>query len=465
MDRRHPGSFRDPAGFVFTRDGVLLRQVNRAGRADYEALVGTGLADELHEAGLLIPHQECDVPPAAPAAAWRVLRPEPVPFVSYPYEWCFGQLRDAALLTLDVQRRALARGVVLKDASAYNVQFLAGRPVLIDTLSFAPYREGEPWAAYGQFCRHFLAPLALMARRDARLGALSSRFLDGVPLDLAASLLPRRAWLSPGLATHLLLHARSVRRWQGRAPSRKGTISRRALDGFLASLRGTVAGLKLGGDRSHWTAYYQEHNYDAGAFAAKEQAVAETVAAVVPHTVWDLGANTGAFSRVAAAGGARVVATDLDPLVIERLWADVKAAGETAILPLVNDLANPSPDLGWRGAERASLAARGPADLVLALALVHHLAIGNNVPLPMVAACLADLGRRALVEFVPKSDSQVRRLLATRPDIFPDYHEDGFRAAFAERFEVEERRPLAGSERVLYRLRRRAGGGGARGLA
>lgn len=455
MTQRHPGSFRDPAGFVFSRGGELLRQVNAAGREDYEALMSTGLADELHAAGLLVPHAEVDVPPAEPDIAWRVLRPEPVPFVTYPYEWCFGQLRDAALLTLDVQRRALARGVVLKDASAFNVQFVAGRPLLIDTLSFASYREGEPWAAYGQFCRHFLAPLALMARRDARLGVLTARFLDGVPLDLAASLLPRRAWLSPGLATHLLLHARSVRRWQDRAPARKGTISRRALDGFLASLQGTVRGLKLRVDRSHWTSYYREHNYGDAAFAAKERAVRDAVAAVAPRMVWDLGANTGAFSRAAAQAGALVVATDVDPLVVERLWADVAAAGETRVLPLVNDLANPSPALGWAGAERASFAARGPADLVLALALVHHLAIGNNVPLPRVADVMADLGRALLVEWVPKTDGQVRRLLATRLDIFPDYTEEGFRAAFAARFAEEERRELPGSERVLYRLRRR----------
>jgi len=453
MTDRHPASFRDPAGYVFRHDGMLHRRIESLGAEDYRALMETGLYEELTGEGLLIPHTEVEAPDNA-GDAHKVIRPELVPFISHPYEWSFGQLKAAALLTLDIQGRALARGVTLKDASAYNVQFLAGRPVFIDTLSFVSHEDGAPWAAYGQFCRHFLAPLALMAHRDARCGAWLARHLDGLPLDLVSPLLPRRTWLSPGLLTHLHLHARSVRRYQDRAP-RPGRVSRQALIGVMATLKSAVSGLKLKRDSSHWTNYYDQTNYSDPAFAAKETVVREVLDRTSPAVVWDLGANTGVFSRLAAASGAFVVATDSDPLVVDRIWCDIVEVGETRILPLVDDLTNSSPDLGWNLAERASLVARGPADLVMALALVHHLAIGNNVPLDRIAGVLGRLGRRVLVEFVPKSDSQVRRLLATRRDIFPDYTEEGFGAAFAVDFELEGRWPVAGSERTLFLYVRR----------
>ena len=207
-------SFRDPGGFLFRREGSLYRQVNRACAEDFQLLESSGLAASLREAGLLIPHVEADVEPPRPDIAFRVIRPEPVPFISYPYEWSFSQLKDAALTTLRIQKIALRHGMILKDASAYNIQFHRGRPVLIDTLSFTRYEEGQPWVAYRQFCQHFLAPLALMAYRDVRLSALLRTEIDGVPLDLAAGLLPWRTRLKPGLLMHLHVHAASQKKYE-----------------------------------------------------------------------------------------------------------------------------------------------------------------------------------------------------------------------------------------------------------
>ena len=208
---RHPGSFRDPAGFIFTHAGQLYRQVNQAGQADYDALMQSGLYDLLRSKGLLIGHEEVigedHIGPSA--GRYKLLRPEKVPFISYPYEWSFSQLQDAALATLRIQKLALGKGLVLKDSSAYNIQFLAGRPVLIDTLSFTKYSEGQPWQAYKQFCQHFLAPLALAAKLDASLIKLLATHIDGIPLPLAAKLLPHRSMLSPGLLMHIGLHSRS----------------------------------------------------------------------------------------------------------------------------------------------------------------------------------------------------------------------------------------------------------------
>lgn len=452
-------SFRDPSGFVYRRDGILYRQVQPAGREAYDRLMESGLYEELTAAGLLVPHEEMPLSQAATDGAYKVLRPREVPFVSYPYEWCFGQLQEAARATLEIQRRSLAKGFWLKDASAYNIQFLDGRPVLIDTLSLEPYPEGRPWVAYRQFCQHFLAPLALMSRTDVRLGQLLRVHLDGVPLDLAARLLPRRTWLSLSLALHVHLQARAVARYARRDVPRErveGRVGRRALTVLIENLRSAVEGLRWRAGGTEWADYYEAtHNYSAEAMAEKERLVTEMMESLRPAIVWDLGANTGRFSRIAAARGALTVAWDIDPSCVEENYAEVRRSGMRHLLPLWVDLTNPSPALGWANAERLSFADRGGnVDLLLALGLVHHLAIGNNLPLARVGDFLADLGRAAIVEFVPKEDSQVRRMLATRADVFPDYHRDGFERAVAPRFTVERRVPIQGTCRTLYLLKR-----------
>jgi hypothetical protein len=450
-----PGSFRDPAGFVFERDGVLYRQVDASFAERFDAFRSSGLERGLVEEGLLVQHEDADPALAARPGAHAVLLPERIPFVSYPYEWCFGQLRDAALTTLAAQRAAMSRGFTLRDASAYNVQFLRGRPVLIDLLSFEPIQPREPWAAYGQFCRHFLAPLAVMAGRDVRLGKLLRGHLDGMPLDLAASLLPRRARLRPGIMLHLAAHARSERKTAG-AKGDRG-FSDRAFRGVVESLESTVRGLEWDPPDTVWSGYYGDcRTYSAEALGRKEELVGKLLEEASPSTVWDLGANTGRFSRIAAAGGAFTVSLDADPAVVEASYREVRDEETSDVLPLVMDLADPSPRLGWAHRERMSLADRGPADLVMALALVHHLAIGNNVPLPDLAAWLRELGTWALVEFVPKSDPQVREMLSLREDVFPAYTEDGFRAAVEGPFEVLRRERIEGSDRTLYLLRGRS---------
>ena len=407
------------------------------------------LNDELVDAGLLVSAVRDDVSLAIAPHAVAVLRPEVLPTISYPYEWSFSQLKDAALTTLEVARRALGKGMVLKDASAYNVQFLRGRPIFIDTLSFETYQEGEPWIAYRQFCGHFLAPLALMALVDIRLGGLLRTNLDGIPLDLASHLLPGMTRLKPGLTMHLHVHGRATNE-KATETVRKANVSKTALLAILDSLKGTVEGLRWEPKGTQWADYYDETNYTDAAMTEKRRMVGAALEGL-EGTCWDLGANTGEFSRIAAEKGLDTIAWDIDPGAVERAYAKK----DPGVLPLLQDLTNPSPSLGWAHTERDSLEARGPADVVLALALIHHLAIGNNVPLPDVAAYFARLGRRAVVEFVPKEDSQVRRLLGSRRDVFPDYHEAGFEAAVAEAFEIESREPIAGTARTLYRLRRR----------
>jgi len=453
-----PASFRDPSGFVFYKENILFRQVRKRYSSHYDRLMSCGLYETVLAAGLLVAHTEEPLRNAVTEDAYRILRPDRIPFISYPYEWCFSQLRDAALATLRIQKEALNAGMSLKDASAYNIQFKSGRPVLIDTLSFECYEEGLPWTAYRQFCQHFLAPLALMSRTDIRLGLMLRTHIDGIPLDLASRLLPRATWLNPGLLAHIHLHGAAQKRYEGsqvRNPRTQGGVSRTAMLGILDSLESTVGKLSWTPAGTTWAEYYANTNYTDKAMEGKTKLVAGMMEQIAPkpQLVWDLGANTGVFSRLASSRGATTVAWDMDPAAVEKDYRECREKAEPLLLPLVGDLTNPSPDLGWALKERRSLTSRGPADLVLALALVHHLAIGNNVPLARVAAFFAATGRWAIVEFVPKSDSQVQRLLASREDIFDGYTQPEFEAEFGRLFTIVQTAPVPDSERVMYLLR------------
>jgi len=459
--QKQPASFRDPSGFLFYQDQVLYRQVNQIYRPHYDHLMASGLYHALVEQDLIVPHDEvADIDPPEPELAYLVIRPQQVDFISYPYEWCFLQLRGAALTTLRLARLALEHGMVLKDASAFNLTFHQGRWRLLDTLSFEIYQEGEPWIAYRQFCQHLLAPLSLMAYRDQRMNLMSRLFIDGIPLDITSALLPLRTKFRFGLMTHIHLHARSQKRYADKALSRErvsGKVSRQALIGLLGSLRTTVKNLTIRSGGTEWEHYYEATNYSEQAFDEKKAIVAALIDRVHPERVWDLGANTGEFSRIASSQNIFTVAFDVDPGAVAQNYIRARVEKDPYLLPLVMDLTNPSPDLGWGQEERQSLIHRGPVSLVLALALVHHLAISNNVPLEKIAQFFRDLTEHLIIEFVPKSDSQVQRLLQSRQDIFDQYTIPGFEAAFATWFEVIDSRQISGSERRIYLMKAKPG--------
>jgi len=461
---REPGSYRDPSGFVFRRDGVLYRQVNAVFAGDWAAFESSGLHAALVREGVLVADRPVALELAPEPNAVAVIAPDEIGFISHPFEWSFSQLKDAALLTLRAQAMAGEHGMTLRDASAYNVQFVAGRPVLIDTLSFERARAGEPWKPYRQFCENFLAPLALMATRDGRLGQLLRSWIDGVPLDLASELLPRSTRFSAGLAAHIHLHARAQRRHSGDAVAedavapRGVTMSDTRRLALLDHLRRTVEGLKLPAHGTEWADYADQTSYSAAGTTSKEALVRRLLDACFAaggRRAWDLGANTGRYSAIAASAGFEVLALDGDWAAVERHYLALRAAGERRIMPLLIGLADPSPAIGWANTERASLIGRANADVVVALALVHHLAIGRNVPLPMFADLLARLAPTLVVEWVPKEDPMVQRLLSAREDIFPGYTVEGFREDFERRFEIVEEAPIDDSRRVLFRMRRR----------
>jgi hypothetical protein len=459
-DQRLGASFRDPSGFLFSREGVLYRQVNKLYAEHYDRLMDSKLYAKLVDAGLLISHEEVDIAPEDPALAYKVIKPEPVQFISYPYEWSFSQLQDAALTTLAIQKHALESGMVLKDASAYNIQFHNGKPTLIDTLSFEIYHEGDPWVAYRQYCQHFLAPLALMAHTDIRLNQLLRVYIDGVPLDLAVRLLPGRTRYGLGLGTHIHLHARSQKRYADKPLTKEQStrkISKMQFMGLMDSLESTTRKLSWKPSGTEWGDYYtaSSSHYSGAAFEHKNKLVRQFLERIQPNTTWDLGANTGEFGQLAAEMSCFTVAFDIDPAAVEQNYLMSKKKKEILMLPLLMDFTNPSPALGWHNQERHSLVERAPADALLALALIHHLAISNNVPLPLLAEFFHRLGRWLVIEWVPKEDSQVQKLLASRQDIFSGYHQEGFEAAFGEFYKIHEKAAVQDSPRVLYLMEKK----------
>ncbi len=452
-----PSSFRDPSGFVFSKNGLIYRQVNIAYKENYDYLINSGLYETLIKAKLLIPHEEVNIQYKESEKAYKIIKPELIPFISYPYEWCFSQLKDAALTTLKIQKISLNFGMSLKDCSAYNIQFKKGKPIFIDTLSFEKLNKSQPWVAYRQFCQHFLAPLALMSYKDIRLNQLFRVYIDGISLDLASSLLPLRTHFIPSLLIHIHLHAKSQKYFANKVISNISDykMKRQSLFGLIDNLESTIKNLKWRNQDTEWANYYEDTNYSVEALEYKKTIVAEFLDKIKPKIVWDLGANIGIFSRIASNKGIQTISFDIDPAAVEKNYLQCIKNHETNILPLLLDLTNPSPNIGWENQERMSLLERGPTDMAFALALIHHLVISNNLPFSKIASFFSKICNFLVIEFIPKTDSNVQRLLSTRKDIFPDYTKQAFEYEFNKYFIIKSFVKIKDSERILYLMQKK----------
>jgi hypothetical protein len=453
---RDLSSFRDPSGFVFERDGEFYRQINQSYREDFDHILSSGLYQTLVENELLIPHEESETDLTNTDGAYKIIKPDQLAFISYPYEWSFSALRQAAIATLRIQYLSLNHGMVLKDASAYNIQFHKGKPTLIDTLSFQRWTDGRPWDGYRQFCQHFFAPLALMAYRDVRLSRLLTSFIDGVPLDLASTLLPRKTYLRLSILTHIHLHSKMQKRAsEGSSPPESvRRVPKNSLMGMTQNLLSGINSLRWDPGRTPWGEYYDTFSYSEEAFKHKEAIVQKFVELAQPSVLWDIGANTGKFSRIASNKGIFTVSMDIDPGAVEDNFHQMLSNSEKSLLPLVMDITNPSPSLGWRSRERTNLIDRGPVDAILALALFHHLAIGNNLPFQEIARFFAELCEWLLIEFIPKDDDQIKRMLSVRKDIFDTYSNPNFEREFSNHFTILKKDTIQGSSRILYTMKK-----------
>jgi hypothetical protein len=460
-----PGSFRDPRSRVFVTDDDVLRAFTTEGWDEYQAVAGAGFFGELLASGAVVGTHPTDahVLESVPGEWAGVVRHDRLEPITYPYEWTFEMLRDAALLQLDVTRRAIADGFVTKDATPYNVQFDGTRPVFIDVGSFERLEPGTPWPGYRQLCEQFLNPLVLQAVGGLPFQPRLRGSLRGIAPSEVAPLIRGRARFDRRLLVHVLLHARAERKHAGDDPRaltdelRQAGFGPAVLDAQLRNLERTIRSLRWGQADSAWSGYADRAHYSDADLDAKEAVVERAVHDHRPDLVLDLGANDGRFSRLAVdAGARRAVAVDSDALVVDLLYRALRDEGDDRILPLVVDLADPSPSQGWRHAERGSFTQRVRPDLVLALAVVHHLALTDTVPFEGIVAFLADFGAPLVVELPHRDDPMVQLLLARkRAGLFDHYDIDRWERALDERFEVDDRVELPSGQRTLYRCRPR----------
>jgi SAM-dependent methyltransferase len=467
--RVEPGSFRDRDSRVVVAPDAVYRVLSGTGADDWRVLADSPLLERLRADGTLVGTEE--VEPAAlggaadvlPEGTEAVLRHERVPFVSYPYEWTFEMLREAALLQLDLLLACLDEGLTLKDATPYNVQFRGSAPLFIDVGSFERLREGEPWAGYRQFCMLFLYPLLLQAYKGIPFQPWLRGAIDGITPTEAARFFTLRDRFRRGVLTHVALHARLERRYEDREGGevkeelRKANFKSDLIKANVQRLRKLVSRLSWKAGDTAWTNYRKECTYSDADTERKAEFVRDAAAAAQPDLCWDMGCNDGAYSRIAAEHSGYVVAFDYDQATVDALYRALRAEDERRILPLVANLADPSPGLGWRGLERRPLEDRGSPDLVLALALIHHVSITANVPIAEFLDWLRELDATLLIEFPKREDPMVRKLLSgKREGSNADYELETFERLLGERFDVERSEPLPSGVRILYLARPRA---------
>ncbi len=456
-----PASFRDPASAVVYLDGRVLRGLTKEGADDFQALAAAPFFERAMAEGRLVRTTEVSLeglPQSLRGYAWvGVLEHQRIPLVTYPYEWTFSMLKDAALVHLDLLVEALDAGLTMKDGYAYNLAFVGARPVFIDVGSFQPVRQGEPWAGYRQFCQTMLYPLLLQAHKDVRFQPWLRGQLGGIAPQELARLFVGRERLRPGVLKHVVLHGAMDRRHSGaRAQDTQQAL---AAAGFstqlqraaVVAIRKLVARLEWRRSASQWSHYQTTSSYSDAERQLKAAFVESALAGKDARLVLDLGGNDGTYSRVAARHAELVVCADGDDLVLDGLYRSLREQGEQRVLPVYLDLADPSPGLGWRGQERPAFFDRVRPDAVLALALLHHLAITGNLPLAQLVDWLGGLGARLVVEFVDAADPMADRLLANKPvGMHADYRREHFERLLEARFDVVDRQQLPSGTRTLY---------------
>jgi hypothetical protein len=448
-----PSSYRDNDGFVFEMNGQVYRQINPPYKVHYNTLMQSGLYNDLVKRKWLVAHTEVENTNAG-FVGGSVILPEQIPFISYPYEWSFDMWKDAALLTLRIAMASLQKEMMLKDATAFNIQFYNGKPVFIDTLSFENYEEGKPWLAYRQFTECFLAPLLLMHYCHPDSNKFFAVYPNGIPLDVLVSLLPKKSRWNVNTFLHIHLQAKLSGKQKQTTTSVQYNFSKQKLQNLLKGLEGFVQKLSIKKIKTTWDDYYTDTILGEAYLKAKTTLVQSYINQIDFKTVIDLGANDGHFSLLFGSDK-KVIATDFDSNCINELYLQIKKEGRSNILPLINNLTTPSPAIGWANAERESITTRLKADLVMALALVHHLAIANNVPLNLIAAWLKPMGEMLIIEFVPKSDEKVKLLLQNREDIFADYHVENFKHIFTSHYEILKEEKVGDTDRILFLMKRK----------
>ncbi len=457
------GSFRDPLSRVFVTGNAVLRGFTEIGKSDLDAVWSKKSIQDALKSGQLIPCEMVDPSSVGLGPPWVAAMKHPkVPLVSYPYEWTFSMLKDAALLQLELTRTALADGVGVKDATPYNIQFIGSRPQFIDAGSFELRKTSDPWYGYRQFCELFLYPLMLQSYLGVQYQPFLRGSVNGVSPDTMRKLLPRKLLKSrPGRLTHVVLHAIAQERFSAtkvevKKEAANAGMNASVLDATLRKLIKLVHSLTLKDSESTWSDYSDRAHYLESSLDEKDRFVRDAIAGSHRSQVWDIGCNDGRFSRIASAHSDYVVAMDADPLVIDRLYQSLRKENVEKIIPLFVDLADTGGGIGWRGNERTGLFTRGNPDVVLYLAVIHHLALTYNVPISNQLDLLHDLSPELVIEMPHADDPMVQTLLRNkREGIHDDFNLETFEQLLMTRFEVRKKMLLAGGTRTIFHVTRR----------
>lgn len=449
---QHASSFRDPSGHVFVDEGILKRLISPIYFNQYNALKTSGFFNRLFKAGLLIPHEEISA-----TKSEIILQPEYIPFITYPYEWSFNQYKEAALLTLKLQKYSLEHNFSLKDASAFNITFYKGKSIFIDTLSFDFYQENSPWRAYKQFISHFLGPLLLAYYHGANYLKFLSNFMDGIPIKMLASMLPFKTKLNPFLYTnvHLLARFEAKHNEDYKEKSKAFYLTKKAQLNIIESLYGYIKKLELK-EKSEWGNYYSKTNYTDATFNLKTSIINICIDSLKPNTLIDIGGNDGTFVRRISHDLKHALVCDIDNNAVDFNYKVIKENKEQYITPFVLDVLNPSAAIGFNNKERLSFLNRIKVfnpDVTLALALIHHITLSGNVTFDMSAKFFASFSKYLIIEFPKREDSWVQRLLNTKGEFrnhFDFYNENNFEKAYLKYFTLIRMKKIESTNRILY---------------
>ena len=458
------GSFRDRDGRIYRLDNRIIRGISENALLEFEKLESTAFYARFLEKGQLVSShllspEDVGLPKEVMQQWDGFIEHDLIPVITYPYEWTFGMLRDAALLQLDLLEAAILEGMTLKDATPYNIQFNAGKPVFIDIASFETPAAGSPWAGYRQFCEMFLFPLMLQAYKGIHFQPLMRASIDGIDVQTAARLFGFSDRFRSGVFSHVWLQAKLDRRYGDtgqniRADLKSAGFNQAMILANVRKLGKLINKLRWQGEGSEWGAYEDFHNYSESDHRLKESFIGNSVAGSGAETVWDIGCNTGQFSMIAARHATTVLAMDLDHYAVERLYRKTREDGLKNILPMLQNIADPSPDWGWRNRERRDLPSRSRPDLVLCLALIHHVVISANVPMEEFVSWLADISDQLVIEYVSRSDEKVKALLRNKVDRYSDYSREGLEINLGKYFRIVQQQEAESGNRHFYWCKR-----------
>ena len=452
---RHPSSYRDPSGFMYKENGLYYRRINPVFFKEYNQAKSEGIYQKLFDKGWLIPHKEI-----SSSDDKIIIQPEQLGFITYPYEWSFTQYKHAAQLTLRIQIFLLENDFSLKDASAFNIAFHKGKAIFIDTLSIEKYKENTPWRALKQFNEHFFGPLLLAQKHGGSFLKTLQYSINGIDLKEVKRQLNFTARFNPIIYSHIHLLSKFQDKNQDETDENKEIhLSKASQIKMLKALEQHIDAM-TSVENTEWSSYYNEINYQETSFQIKKELIKEWCSDVNAAKVIDLGGNDGTFAKELLPQTDQIIVSDIDQPAIDQCYLNMLQSKEQKIIPMVCDLMQPSPSIGFHNSERDSFTSRVinfKPDVSMALALIHHITLTGNVPFEMSAAYFAQLSKYLIIEFPDRTDSWVTYILDSKREtrhLFDGYNSSAFAKAYQKEFKLVKSEKIQGTERTLFLFER-----------